>query len=106
MTATRIILRLLDDAIYTDTKWHNLPYDSMLEVYLYEDEAIITSVYTHGINRGKGYASRLMLEACRIAKEQGYESITLTDSSDTGRLYHKLGFVYLQEGQPEMIKYL
>lgn len=57
--------------------------------------AVIENVVTHSEHRGRGHASALLSEACRIAGERGcYKVMLMTGSKDEGVLsfYEKCGF--------------
>jgi GNAT superfamily N-acetyltransferase len=105
----RIILRLIDGQIFSETYSECFKkYDAILELYIdpVDGEAIITSVFTHPRFRNRGYATLLVRTAIILAEERDCKWVTLTDSSDTGQLYVKLGFEYINYPQPEMIKYI
>ena len=88
-----------------------------LEVFLDEafqknqKECIITSLYVHTQYRGRGIATSLLFELKKMVMNRlnvfhNIRTFTLTDSSDRFRkddnLYKKIGFVYDEEGLPEM----
>jgi ribosomal protein S18 acetylase RimI-like enzyme len=58
-----------------------------------KDTASIFSLLTQEDKRGKGYGKTMMHHLMRYAKENGFASVSLSASSDSGfRLYEKLGF--------------
>jgi hypothetical protein len=60
--------------------------------------------------RGLGYATILLKIMINEAYKLKCKTITLDDASDMfqkqNNIYLKLGFEYINKGQPEMIKYL
>lgn len=86
---------------------------SVLEAYYMDDEDMsvsITSLYTFEGYRGKGYATVLLNWLFDEVKSKGYKTINVDDCTDLFRkpnnIYLVNGFKYIEEGYPEMIKYL
>lgn len=85
---------------------------SVLEAYTDDDEMSINvnSLYTFEGYRDKGYATILLNWLFLEVKYKGYKTITLDDCTDLFRkpnnIYLVNGFKYIEEGYPEMIKYL
>jgi GNAT superfamily N-acetyltransferase len=86
---------------------------SVLEAYYMVDEDMpvsITSLYTFEGYRGKGYATVLLNWLFDEVKSKGYKTINVDDCTDLFRkpnnIYLVNGFKYIEEGYPEMIKYL
>lgn len=74
------------------------------------DEANIVSIRTLEKFKGKGLASRLLTKVFEYLTEIGVKYIYLDDDSDRYRqsnnLYLKMGFNYLRQDGPEMVKTL
>ena len=85
---------------------------SLIEAYYAKDEARIhiMDLETREEYRGNGFASLLLKKMIKEAYKLRFRCITLDDASDLfgkeNNIYLKHGFVYINEGQPEMIKYL
>lgn len=85
---------------------------SLIEAYYAKDEARIhiIDLGTREEYRGLGFASLLLRTMIKEAYKLHCKSITLDDASDLfgkiNNIYLKHGFKYVNEGQPEMIKYL
>ena len=85
---------------------------SLIEAYYSKDEAriYIIDLGTKEECRGMGFASLLLKRIIKEAYKLHCKNITLDDASDlfgkTNNIYLKHGFEYINEGQPEMIKYL
>lgn len=96
--------------LYLDTP--NCYKASLIEAYYAKDEARIhiIDLGTREEYRGNGFASLLLKKMIKESYKIGCKSITLDDASDlfgkSDNIYLKHGFEYVNEGQPEMIKYL
>ena len=79
--------------------------------YMDEDMSVsVTSLHTFEGYRDKGYATILLNWLFLEVKSKGCKTITLDDCTDLFRkpnnIYLVNGFKYIEEGYPEMIKYL
>ena len=62
----------------------------------------ITNIFVEPDWRNQGIASRLLKRLVWELKKNNIYTLTLDDCSDTGRLYTKFGFYYIEDGYPEM----
>jgi ribosomal protein S18 acetylase RimI-like enzyme len=73
------------------------------------DEAYLAELYVVPSRRGQGFGRELIIEAMRVAREQGAEYAFLITSEDDGaavRLYEAAGFRRTEgEGGPTMIAF-
>jgi predicted GNAT family acetyltransferase len=71
---------------------------------------IITNLFTSDECRGCGYATQILLRAIDEVKENNCKCIKLTDCSDwfkhSKNIYIKHGFIYDNDGSPEMTLYI
>ena len=85
---------------------------SVLKAYTDDEDMSvnITGLYTFEAYRGKGYATTLLNWLFDNLKSKGYNTIKVDDCTDLFRkpnnIYLVNGFKYIEEGYPEMIKYL
>lgn len=66
----------------------------------------VTNIFVEPDWRSQGVATRLLQRLVLELKKNRVDTLTLDDCSDTGRLYKKFGFYYIEEGYPEMVLHL
>ena len=71
--------------------------------YISSTELRITSLFVQEEFRGQGLATKLLKRAIYEARRNSCSIVTLDDFSDTGRVYLKMGFRYVEEPYPEMV---
>ena len=85
---------------------------SVLEAYTDDEDMSVSiiSLYTFEGYKGKGYATTLLNWLFDEVKSKGYKTVKVDDCTDLFRkpnnIYLVNGFKYIEEGYPEMIKYL
>ena len=71
--------------------------------YISSTELRITGLFVQEEFRGQGLATKLLTRAIYEARRNGCSLVTLDDFSDTGKIYLKAGFRYVEEPYPEMV---
>ena len=71
-------------------------------VFTTPDTFHITNIFVDPDWRNQGIATRLLKRLVAELQKNKVHTLTLDDCSDTGRLYTKFGFYYIEDGYPEM----
>lgn len=75
-------------------------------VFLTPTSFHVTNIFVEPDWRSQGIATRLLQRLVLELKKNRVHTLTLDDCSDTGRLYKKFGFYYIEDGYSEMVLHL